>query len=189
MKKDIIQSIKITFAFCLFFAFFALILWGYAQAFTSNKGKAEVVLLHGKVVGASNIGQNFTKKTYFWGRPSAVNYKADASCGSNKGPSNEAYLKDLKLRVDTFLLNHPYLKKSEVPAEMITASGSGLDPDITPQSALVQIKRVAEARNLSEAKVKVIVEKQIEKPILGLFGPEKINVLKLNVELEKTRQP
>ena len=188
MKKDLFQSIKITLVFCIFFTVFALILWGYAQAFTSNKGKAEVVLLNGKVVGASSIGQNFTKKTYFWGRPSAANYKADASSGSNKGPSNEAYLKDVKLRVDTFLLNHPYLNRSEVPAEMVTASGSGLDPDITPQSAFVQIKRVAVARNMSVEEVKMIVEKQIEKPLFGFFGPEKINVLKLNVELDKTQR-
>jgi len=168
---------------------FAFVLWAFAHTFSPNKGQVEVVTLNGKVVGADNVGQAFKKDIYFWGRPSAASYQADASSGSNKGPTNEAYLKDVKARIDTFLLNHPYLKRSEVPAEMVTASGSGLDPDITPESAYVQVKRVAKARSLSEEVVKALVDKQIEKPLLGLFGPAKVNVLKLNVALEKAANP
>ena len=189
MKSDFLKSLKITLVFCVFFSVFAFVLWAFAHTFSPNKGQVEVVTLNGKIVGADNVGQAFKKDIYFWGRPSAANYQADASSGSNKGPTNAAYLKDVKARVDTFLLNHPYLKRSEVPAEMVTASGSGLDPDITPESAYVQVKRVAKARGLSEDVVKAIVEKQIEKPLLGLFGPAKVNVLKLNVALEKTANP
>ena len=185
MKSDIFKSIRITLVFCVVFSIFALILWVFAHTFSSNKGQVEVVTLNGKVVGANNVGQLFKKNIYFWGRPSVANYHADASSGSNKGPTNAAYLKDVKARIDTFLLNHPYLKRSEVPAEMVTASGSGLDPDITPESAYVQVKRVSMARGMSEGAVKAIVDKQIEKPLLGLFGPAKVNVLKLNVALEK----
>jgi len=187
MKSDFLKSIKITLVFCVVFSVFAIILWSFAHTFTPNKGQVEVVRLNGKVVGADNVGQLFKKDIYFWGRPSAANYQADASSGSNKGPTNAAYLKDVSARIDTFLLNHPYLKRSEVPAEMVTASGSGLDPDITPESAFVQVKRVAKARGISDEAVKTLVDKQIEKPLLGLFGPAKVNVLKLNVALDQSK--
>ena len=144
-----------------------------------------MVSLNGKIVGAANIGQKFTKNTYFWGRPSAVDYKANASAGSNKGPTNAIYLKEVELRIDTFLVYHPYLKRSEVPVEMVTASGSGLDPDITPECAYVQAERVAKARGMSTEAVRSVVEEQIEKPLLGFFGPAKVNVLKLNVALDE----
>ena len=186
MKSDLLKSLRITIVFCVIFSLFAVILWAFAHVFTPNKGQVEVVTLHGKIVGADNVGQAFKKNIYFWGRPSAANYQADASSGSNKGPTNAAYLKDVKARIDTFVINHPYLKRSEVPAEMVTASGSGLDPDITPQSAYVQVKRVAMARRMNEEAVKAIVDKQIEKPLFGLFGPAKVNVLKLNVALDKS---
>ena len=186
MKSDLFKSLKITIIFCVIFSVFALVLWTFAHIFSPNKGQVELVTLKGKIVGADNVVQAFNKDIYFWGRPSAADYKADASSGSNKGPTNVAYLKDVNTRISTFLKHHPYLKRSEVPAEMVTASGSGLDPDITPESAYVQVRRVAMARNMSEKIVKAIVDKQIEKPLWGLFGPAKVNVLKLNVALEKT---
>jgi hypothetical protein len=104
------------------------------------------------------VGQAFTKDIYFWGRPSAADYKADSSAGSNKGPTNEAYLAEVEARVDSFLVHHPYLDRKDVPAEMVTASGSGLDPHITPACAYVQVKRVAEARGMNEETVKALVD-------------------------------
>ena len=83
------------------------------------------------------------------------------------------------------MAHHPYLKRKDVPSEMVTASASGLDPDITPECAYVQIKRVAKARGMNESDVKAIVDKMVEKPLLGIFGPAKINVLKLNVAMEE----
>ena len=132
---------------------------------------------------------NFTKDIYFWGRPSCAGdgYDAANSCGSNKGPTNPEYLVEVETRIDSFLIHHPYLERKDVPAEMVTASGSGLDPDITPQSARVQVKRVAAARHLDEKQVATLVEKSIERPLLGLFGPAKVNVLKLNVALDKLK--
>lgn len=143
--------------------------------------------LNGKAVGAANVGQMFTEDIYFWGRPSCAGdgYDASSSAGSNKGPTNEEYLAEVEARIDTFLLHHPYLQRKEVPAEMVTASASGLDPDITPVSAYVQVKRVAEARGMDEDTVRGIVDKTVEKPLLGLFGTAKVNVLKLNIALEK----
>lgn len=189
--KTLWKSFKITLAFCVFFSvFYVLVLWIFAQFAGPNKGNAEVATLNGKVVGATNVGQMFTKDIYFWGRPSAAGdgYDASSSAGSNKGPTNEEYLAEVAARVDTFLVHHPYLSRKEVPAEMVTASGSGLDPDITPAGAYVQVRRVAEARGMNEEAVKAIVDKVVEKPLLGLFGTEKVNVLKLNIALEEANR-
>lgn len=186
--KTFIKSFKLTLAFCAFFGiFYILILWIFALIAGPNNGNAEVVAVNGKVVGAANVGQQFTQDIYFWGRPSNAGdgYDASGSAGSNKGPTNEEYLAEVEARIDTFLVHHPYLQRAEVPAEMVTASASGLDPNITSACAYVQVKRVAKARGLDENKVKTIVDKAIEKPFLGLFGTEKINVLKLNVALDE----
>lgn len=187
--KNFIKSLKLTLAFCVFFSvFYVLILWVFAQFASPNKGNAEVVTLNGKIVGAANVGQSFTKDIYFWGRPSCAGdgYDATSSAGSNKGVTNEEYLAEVSARVDSFLVHHPYLNRNEVPAEMVTASGSGLDPDITPECAYVQVRRVAQARGMNEEQVKAIVDKAIEKPLLGMFGTAKVNVLKLNIALEET---
>ena len=189
--KTLFKSLKITLAFCVFFSvFYILILWIFAQEAGPNKGNAEVATLDGKVDGAANVGQMFTKDIYFWGRPSHAGdgYDATSSSGSNKGPTNEEYLSEVEARIDTFLMHHPYLQRKDVPAEMVTASASGLDPDITPASAYVQVKRVAQARGMDEAQVKTLVDNAVQKPLLGLFGTEKVNVLKLNIALEKANK-
>ena len=188
--KTLLKSIKITLVFCVFFSvFYILVLWLFARVAGPNQGNAEVVTLNGKVVGAANVGQKFTEDIYFWGRPSCAGdgYDATSSSGSNKGPTNPEYLAEVKSRIDTFLVHHPYLSRKDVPAEMVTASGSGLDPDITPQSAYVQVKRVAQARGMDVEEVRRIVDKAVEKPLLGVFGTEKVNVLKLNIALEVTK--
>ena len=185
--KTLFKSLKITLAFCVFFSvFYILILWIFAQVAGPNKGNAEVATLDGKVVGAANVGQMFTKDIYFWGRPSHAGdgYDASSSAGSNKGPSNEEHLALLEERIDT-LVHHPYLTREKVPAEIITASSSGLDPHISPKAAYAQAKRVADARGWSEEKVMGIVNSHVEKPLLGMFGTEKVNVLKLNVALDQ----
>ena len=178
--KNFIKSFRITIAFCIFFSvFYILVLWIFAQfAGRGENGNAETVTLNGKVVGAANVGQMFTSD----------GYDATSSAGSNKGPTNEEYLAEVEARVDSFLVHHPYLSRDEVPAEMVTASGSGLDPNITPACAYVQVKRVAEARGMSEDEVKAIVDQAVEKPLLGMFGTAKVNVLKLNVALDEANK-
>lgn len=188
MISNLFKSFKLTIAFCILFSVgYIFILWLFAQVAGPNKGNADVVELNGQVVGAANVGQSFTQDIYFWGRPSCAGdgYDASSSAGSNKGPSNEEYLAEVEARIDSFLVHHPYLKRSEVPAEMVTASGSGLDPHISPKAAYAQAQRVAQARGISLEKVMTVVNRQIEAPWLGLFGTEKVNVLKLNVALEK----
>lgn len=163
---------------------YPLVILGIAQL-APNQGKGETISLNGKVVGYQKIGQKFDKANYFWGRPSAVDYNAAGSGGSNKGASNTDYLGQVQKRIDTFLVVHPYLKKSEIPADMVTASGSGLDPNISPQGALIQVKRVADARKLPEVKVKQLVEKMSNKP--KVMGTETVNVLELNIALDQLK--
>ena len=185
--KNLWISVRITLAMCVVLTVGYVLLLRLTSAVVSpNDGEAALVELDGKVVGAANVGQAFTDSVYFWGRPSCAGdgYDASSSAGSNKGPTNEEYLAEVETRIDTFLVHHPYLERKDVPAEMVTASGSGLDPDITPESAYVQVKRVAAARNMDETTIKEIVDQTIEKPFLGLFGTEKVNVLKLNINLE-----
>lgn len=190
--KNLWKSLRITIAFCMVLGLcYVLVLWLFAQvAAPGEGGNAETVMLNGKVVGAANVGQMFSSDKYFWGRPSNAGdgYDAASSAGSNKGPTNEEYLAEVETRIDSFLVHHPYLQRKDVPAEMVTASASGLDPHITPQSAYIQVKRVAEARGMSEDSVKAIVDDAVEKPLLNMFGPAKVNVLKLNVALDKVQK-
>jgi K+-transporting ATPase ATPase C chain len=171
--KSFIKAFRLTLVFCVFLSVtYILVLWLFAKVAGPNDGNAEVATLDGKVVGAANVGQQFTQDIYFWGRPSCAGdgYDAASSGGSNKGPTNPEYLAEVEARIDTFLVHHPYLQRKDVPAEMVTASGSGLDPDITPQCARVQVRRVAAARGMSEQQVADLVEKSIQSPFLGLFG-------------------
>jgi len=183
--KNIFSILKFTALTVVLFAIiYPLAIYGIAQ-FAPNKGKGETVSVNGKVVGYQKIGQKFDKLNYFWGRPSAVDYNAAGSAGSNKGPSNPDYLALVQKRIDTFLIVHPYLKKSEIPSDMVTASGSGLDPNISPEGALIQVKRVAKVRNLSEEKVKALVETKIKIP--SVIGTATVNVLELNVALDELK--
>lgn len=188
MKKYIIQSLRLTGVLMVLLCVIYPLTIAYVGKFSPGEGSGEKVIKNGKVVGYALIGQSFTKPEYFWGRPSAVTYNAAGSGGSNKGPSNPDYLKDVAGRIDTLLKYHPYLKKSDIPADMVTASGSGLDPDISETAAIMQIKRVAAYRKLDERLVAEAVVKNTEGPLFGLFGPSKVNVLKLNVALDELKK-
>ncbi|NIJ55180.1 K(+)-transporting ATPase subunit C [Dyadobacter arcticus] len=184
MKTNIFPAIKLTIITLIFFSVvYPALIWAVAQL-APNSGHGEVVTANGKKY-YSNIGQTFTEDQYFNSRPSAVGYNAAGSGGSNKGPSNPEYLSVVQARIDTFLVHNPGVSKKDIPVELVTASGSGLDPDISPKAALVQVKRIAAVRKVAEEKVKQIIDSNTEKPLLGLFGPEKVNVLSLNIALEK----
>jgi potassium-transporting ATPase KdpC subunit len=187
MKKYFGPAVRLTLVMIVLLALcYPLLIAGVAKLLP-GKGKGETVTLNGKVVGYALVGQKFTDDKFFWGRPSAVDYNAAGSAGSNKGPTNPDYLKLVQDRIDTFLVHNPGIQKSDIPAELVTASGSGLDPDISPAGALIQVKRIAAVRHLPESEVTKLVEQHIEKPFLGMFGPEKVNVLKLNVALEQVK--
>ena len=179
-----LPSLKLTFLFIvLFMVVYPVSIWIIAQV-GPNHGRGETISVNNKVIGYKNEGQRFTDDKYFNGRPSATDYNAATSAGSNKGPSNPEYLQQVQDRLDSFLIHNPSIKKESVPAELITASGSGLDPDLSFLGASVQVARIARARNLSEKKLNDLIASQLEKPLFGFLGTEKINVLKLNIALD-----
>jgi K+-transporting ATPase ATPase C chain len=183
--KSFLISIKLTLVLIVLCALVFPVLIAMISKLAPGGGKGETVMAHGRVVGYAKIGQKFTEDKFFWGRPSAVDYNAAGSAGSNKGPSNPDYLKTVQDRIDSFLVHNPGVKKEEIPAEMVTASGSGLDPDISPASALIQINRVAAVRGIPADKVKALVDEHTDRPLFGMLGPSKVNVLRLNVALDE----
>lgn len=183
MKNNLIPAIRLTLVCLVFFCgIYTLTVFGISQlvpesmAFgKNNSGYYE------------NVGQAFSNDKYFHSRPSAVGYNAAGSGGSNKGNSNPDYLAEVQARIDTFLVHNPDIKKEEIPSDLVTASGSGIDPNISVQAAKVQVKRIANARQIDESTINQIIEQQTEKPLLGLFGTEKINVLNLNLTLDNLK--
>ena len=183
MKTYLLPSLKLTAVLIILCSvLYPLLIAGIAKT-APGGGKGETLEVNGKVVGYANIGQKFTDDKYFSSRPSAVNYNAAGSGGSNKGPSNPDYLKDVQARIDTFLVHNPAIKKEQIPADLVTASGSGLDPDISVAAARVQVPRIAKVRNRNEAELYSLIDKVKQGPLLGFLGPEKVNVLKLNIAL------
>lgn len=184
MKSTFLSAIRLTLVCLIFFVgVYSFALLGIAQ-FAPNHGKGEVLVQNGKTYYA-NIGQLFNQDKYFNSRPSAVGYNAAGSAGSNKGPSNPEYLADVKGRIDTFLVHNPGIMKSEIPSDIVTASGSGLDPHISVQAAKIQVKRIASVRNLKEEDLTQLITNSTEKPFWGLVGTEKVHVLKLNLALDQ----
>ena len=186
MKENIFPAIKLTLICLLFFSgIYTLIVLGLAQ-FAPNKGKGEIIVSNGKTYYA-NIGQSFTDDKYFNSRPSAVGYNAAGAGGSNKGPSNPDYLKNVEARIDTFLAHNPGVNKSAIPSDLVTASGSGLDPNISVQAATVQVKRIAKIRGIAEGNLQQLIISNTEIPLAGFLGTERINVLKLNISLDNLK--
>ncbi len=187
MKKYVWPSLKLTLVFIILCSVLYPLFIAGVSKLSPGGGKGETVEVNGKVVGYANIGQKFTEDKYFWSRPSAVDYNAAGSAGSNKGQSNPDYLKLVQERIDSFLVHNPGIKKEEIPSELVTASGSGLDPDLSTYGAKVQAKRIATVRKIDEATIISLIDKQTEKPLFGFMGPAKVNVLKLNIELDKLK--
>lgn len=184
MKQNIFIAIRLTLV-CIFtfIGAYTLLIYGFAQA-APNHGKGKPFIVNNKTVGYALEGQKFTDDKYFNSRPSAVDYNAAGSAGSNKGPTNPDYLKTVQDRIDTFLVHNPSIKKEQIPSELVTASGSGLDPDLSPAGAFVQVARVAKTRNISPDKIKALMESHIEK---STFGPDVVDVLRLNIDLDKLK--
>ncbi|MEG1157517.1 MAG: potassium-transporting ATPase subunit KdpC, partial [Acinetobacter sp.] len=132
-----------------------------AQLIFPKQANGSVIELNGKIIGSSLVGQNFVSEQYFHGRPSAVSYNVDGMAGSNLAISNPDLQKQIKERTVQFAQNN-HITEQHVPNEMVTASGSGIDPDISPESALLQVKRVAQQRHLPEQQVRDLVQQQIQ---------------------------
>ena len=187
MKRYILPSVKMTLVLLVLLSILYPLLIAAVGKLTPGGGDGETISVKGKVVGYANIGQKFTDDKYFWSRPSAVDYNAAGSAGSNKGPTNPDYLKTVQDRIDTFLVHNPGIDKKDIPAELVTASGSGEDPDLSPAAAKIQVKRVAAIRSIDEARLNKLIDDHTQGPLLGLLGPSKVNVLKLNVALDELK--
>src|SRR6185436_9153874 len=187
MKKYLLPSLKLTLVLLVLCSVLYPLLIAAVGKLTPGRGDGETVSVNGKVVGYAKIGQKFTDDRYFWSRPSAVDYNAAGSAGSNKGPSNPEYLKQVQDRIDTFLVHNPGIDKKDIPAELVTASGSGEDPDLSPAAAKIQVKRIATVRNIDESSLYSLVDQHTEGPLLGFLGPSKVNVLKLNIALDELK--
>lgn len=174
----------------LFGFLYPVLIWGVGRL-TPHNANGRPITLNGRIIGYENIGQLFTGPGYFHGRPSASDYNADPSTASNYGPTNPVLLRDIRGRIDTLMAENPGISAADIPSDMVTSSGSGLDPDISPQGAYLQVARIAKSRGLPESKVYKLVKQHIVGPLFGFLGPSHINVLKLNIALDdiKTKSP
>ena len=169
---------------------YPLAVTGLAQLFSQDQANGSLIVREGKVIGSRLIGQYFDKPEYFWSRPSATSpfpYSAAASDGSNLGPTDPALIEAVNARVAVLRAADPG-NDSPIPIDLVTASGSGLDPHISPAAALYQAKRVARARGLDEAIVQTRVAEHTEDRQFKLLGERRVNVLQLNLALDALRR-
>jgi len=166
---------------------YPLIITGICQVAFPHQANGSLVVAGGKVIGSEIIGQNFTRLEYFQPRPSAAGsdgYDAAASGGSNYGPTNQKLIDRVKTSIDRFHKDNPDFK-GLIPADLLTASASGLDPHISPASAEAQADRVARARGSNVTKIRDLITQHTEEPDLGFLGEPRVNVLKLNMALDQ----
>jgi potassium-transporting ATPase KdpC subunit len=197
MLREIRPAIVVLIALTLITGLaYPLAMTGIAEVIFPNRAQGSMIERNGTVVGSALIGQQFTSDKYFHGRPSATTapdpndatktvpapYNASNSGGSNYGPSNKALIDRVQGDIDALKKENP---SQPVPSDLVTTSASGLDPDISPEAALFQVPRVAKARNLPEDRVRQLVGENTEARVLGLLGEPHVNVLQLNLALDK----
>lgn len=198
IKKSILVSIVLM---VLCGIIYPLAITGISQLIFNRQANGSMIVVDGKVVGSELIGQKFTEPKFFRGRVSSVNYNtyteedmkpdkndkaAYSGVGSgsqNLAPSNEVLQERVKKDMEDFLKSNPGVKKEDIPTDLLTSSGSGLDPNISPEAAIIQIPKVSKASGISEIELKKIVDKYTEEKSLGIFGEPRVNILKVNIEI------
>jgi len=187
--RTLITAIAMTIALTLLTGIvYPLLVWGVAQVLFPWQANGRLVVRNGHVVGSEIIGQNFADARYFHPRPSAAGdkgYDASNSSGSNLGPTNRKLVETTKAALHKVLEENPGISPAQVPVDMVTASGSGLDPEISPAAAEIQVPRIAKARGLSEAALRDVVRDNRRPRLAGFFGEPGINVLDLNLTLDR----
>jgi len=188
------KGIKITIAMIIICGLiYPLFITGIGQLFFPHEANGSVIEVNGKEVGSELIGQNYNKDIYFTGRISAVNYNTseskeeiDATSGSqNLGPTSDELKERVSKDIDEFIKKNPEVSKDEISSELISQSGSGLDPDITPEGALIQVPRIAKATGISKEKLEAIIKENTKGKWFGLYGADRVNVLRLNIAIDE----
>ena len=181
---------------------FPCLLTGLSSVIFPHQAGGSLITVNGMAVGAEHVGQEFTQDCYMWSRPSAYHYNVYtesedgrkyyndgtgfgglASGSNNYAPSNPALVERVEADMEAFLEKNPEIKREDIPTDLLTASGSGMDPHISPASAQIQLPRIAQASGLSEESLQEIVKRNTAGKLLGVFGEETVNVLKVNIEI------
>jgi potassium-transporting ATPase KdpC subunit len=184
MKKNLLIAVWFTLVTTVMFGvLYPLAVTGLAQVFFRDRANGQLIQKNGKIVGSRIIGQSFTAPGYFHSRPSSAGtgYDATASSGSNLGPTNKALLDRVKGDVEKLRSENP---NAPVPIDLVTASGSGLDPEISPASAEFQLPRVARERGMTQDELRALLQKHTKGRDLGFLGEPRVNVLELNLDLD-----
>lgn len=185
MGKLIYRSIMITLILVVITGvIYPLAVTGITQFIFPKNAKGSFIEKDGRIIGSTLIGQAFNKPEYFHSRPSAVNYDASSSGGSNLGPTNIDLINNVNDNISKILDENSNVYMSDIPVDLVTASASGLDPHISPQAAYIQVARVAKARGLDEQVVRELVDSHIKGRDLGILGEPRVNVLLLNLDLD-----
>lgn len=170
---------------------YPLLMTGGAQIFLPEKANGSLLIVDGTPVGSRLIGQSFTSDEYFQGRPSAAGddgYDAAGSSGSNLGPTSQKLMEQVQERAEKIRGDNGLSPEAMLPSDAVTASGSGLDPHISPAAAALQVKRIATTRGISESGIAALIEKNTEDPQFGFIGEKRVNVLQLNLDLDHSLQ-
>lgn len=191
--RALMQAIKMTIVLTILLGIvYPLALTGIANVIFPHQAQGSLIEQNGKVIGSELIGQNFAAAGYFHGRPSAAGdkgYDASNSSGSNLGPTNKTFISTVQQRLKDILEANPGTNAHQVPIDMVTASGSGLDPEISPAAAELQVPRVAKARGIGEDDVRLLVRQNTRGRQYGVLGEPGVNVLTLNLALDKLAPP